>query len=225
MHIRSGIFAATVLAALFFAAGQARAADTTCTGSLTGSITGNIVVPAGAGCTLYQARVSGDVEVKQNATLLVQGEEEWTSISGNVSAHGCKSTLLVGAVSVDGNVQIQGCAQPSGFSGPGIKIRGNFLCQNNPGGCEAVLGEVDGNVEITNNKSVTATDISLTAIGGNLKCQQNTPAPTHALGGDWVAGSPQGQCSASAGFAASGTACGALVGLALPDTTITIART
>jgi hypothetical protein len=40
-----------------------------------------------------------------------------------------------------------------------------------------------------------APDVSLNTIGGNLQCQQNTPAPTHNAGPDWVIGELQGQCS------------------------------
>jgi hypothetical protein len=60
-------------------------------------------------------------------------------------------------------------------------------------------------------------------IGGNLQCQQNTPAPTHALGGEWVSGNLQGQCVAQLGFAAAPYACASLALLSLPDTTITAA--
>src|SRR5262245_66381036 len=109
----------------------ATAAEIVCNGSLTGKIAGNVVVPAGAGCMLYQARISGDVRVMDNATLLVDGREEWTSISGNVTAAVCASALLDGSVTIDGNLEIHACRSTSGFTGPGLKIRGNFLCQNN----------------------------------------------------------------------------------------------
>ena len=112
-----------------------------CNGSLTGTIAGNLVVPTGATCTLFQANVSGNVQVSQNASLTVDGREEWSSIGGNVQANGCASALLEGSVTVGGNVQIQNCKGTSGFAGPGIKIHGNFQCQNNQGACEATLGE------------------------------------------------------------------------------------
>src|SRR3954451_11476714 len=50
------------------------------------------------------------------------------------------------------------------------------------------------------------------------QCQQNTPAPTHALGGEWVGGNLQGQCTANLGFAATPYSSGSLTGLSLPDT-------
>ena len=86
------------------------------------------------------------------------------------------------------------------------------------------MGKVGGNVEIQNNRATSAGDISLNLIGGNLQCQGNAPAPTHELGGEWVGGNLQGQCAANLGFAAAPYACGALAGLSLPDTTISLAQ-
>ena len=160
-------------------------------------------MPAGAACTLFQANVSGNVQVSQNASLTVDGLEEWSSIGGNIQANNCAFALLEGSVTVGGNVQIQNCKGTSGFTGPGIKIHGNFQCQDNQGACEATLGEVGGNAQIQNNSAAKAGDISLDVIVGNLQCQQNTPAPTHALGGEWVSGNLQGQCAAQLGFAAA----------------------
>jgi feruloyl esterase len=191
---------------------------------MTGTIAGNLVVPPGGSCTLYQANVKGDVRVARNASLTVDGLEEWSSIGGNVQADQCASTLLQGSVTVGGNVQIQRCTGTSGFAGPGIKILGDFQCQNNQGSCEATLGEVDGNVQIYNNSASVAGDVSLNVVGRNLQCQGNTVAPTHALGGNWVNASLQGQCAANLGFAAAPYACGSLTGLSLPDTTISLAQ-
>ncbi len=223
-RVRLLLLSSVSLAALAAGSIAAQAADTVCNGSMTGAISGNLVVPAGAACTLYQANVSGNVQVLQNASLTVDGLEEWSSIGGNVQANQCASTLLEGSVTVGGNVQIQNCTGTSGFAGPGIKIHGNFQCQNNQGACEATLGEVSGNAQIQGNRAVTAGDISLDVIGGNLQCQGNTSAPTHALGGEWVLGNLQGQCAASLGFAAAPYSCGSLTGLSLPDTTISLAQ-
>src|SRR5271170_2511446 len=169
-RFKLGLLTSVSLAALA-AGGAAAWADTVCNGSMTGTIAGNVVVPTGGSCTLYQANVSGNVQVSQNASLTVDGLEEWSSIGGNVIANACASTLLEGAVTVGGNVQIQHCTGTSGFAGPGIKINGNFQCQDNSGACEATLGEVRGNAQVQNNSSATASDVSLNAIGGNLQCK------------------------------------------------------
>jgi feruloyl esterase len=193
-------------AVVLFAASAARAADTVCSGTIkTSTINGNLVVPQGASCILDTVTVTGNVQVLRNASLSVQAYVEPSSVSGDILADHCASALLQGTVTVGGNLQIQSCTARSGFVGPGIDIRGNFLCQNNLGPCEAWLGEVAGNALIQNNTSASASDVSLTTIGGNLLCQQNTPAPTHNTGPDWVTGNLQGQCAQHLGFGAVGT--------------------
>jgi feruloyl esterase len=187
--------------ALVGGASAVHAAATTCTSTLSGSITGNIVVPVGASCTLSDATVTGNVQVLQNASLTVDATQQPTTINGNVLANQCASTLLKGGVTVSASVQIQQCAQPSGFIGPGVKIGGDFECINSGGGCQADLGDVQGSVQVQRNNSSAASDISLVSVGGNLQCQGNTPPPTHTFGPDFVTGNLQGQCTASLGFA------------------------
>jgi len=191
--------------ALVGAASAVRAADTTCTSTLTGTIDGNVVVPDGASCTLSDATIAGNIHVLQNASLTVDATQQPTTIDGNVQADHCAFALLEGGVTVTGNVRIGQCAQQSGFVGPGIKIRGNFECTKNVGACEADLGDVHGDLEIDGNSGASA-DISLVSVGGNLRCQGNTPMPTHAFGPDFVSGDLQGQCAASLGFALPTTA-------------------
>jgi feruloyl esterase len=188
------------VAALVGGASAVRAADTTCTSTLTGTIHGNVVVPDGASCTLSDATVAGNVHVLQNASLTVDATQQPTTIDGNVHADHCAFALLEGGVTVTGNVRIGQCADESGFVGPGIKIGGNFECANNRGACEADLGGVHGNLQIDGNSGASA-DISLVSVGGNLRCQGNTPMPTHAFGPDFVSGDLLGQCAASLGFA------------------------
>jgi feruloyl esterase len=168
---------------------------------LSGTITGNIVVPNGASCTLSNANVTGDVQVLQNASLTVDATQQPTTINGNIQANHCASALLEGGVTVTGSVQVQQCAQQSGFVGPGVKIGGDFQCSNNGGGCQAALGDVHGFVEIRGNNASAASDISLVSVGGSLECNGNSPPPTHTFGPDFVAGNLQGQCAAHLGFA------------------------
>ena len=119
---------------------------------MTGNIEGNVVVPYGASCTLGGpyggANVSGNVQVSQHASLIIQARQYPSTIAGDVEADHCASALLEGAVTVGGNVEITQCLGESGFAGPGIKIGGDFECQNNSGACDATLGEVGGNVRI-----------------------------------------------------------------------------
>src|SRR5690348_16754498 len=95
------------LSALVGGASAVRAADTICTGALSGNITGNIIVPKGASCTLSDATVTGDLHVRQNASLTVDATQQPTTINGNVLANQCAFTLLEGGVTVSASVQIQ----------------------------------------------------------------------------------------------------------------------
>ena len=113
-------------AALIANASAARAADTACTGLLSGIIDGNVVVPQGASCTMSDVTVRGNVRILENASLTVDATQQPTTIDGNVQANHCASALFEGGVTVTGSVQIQQCAQHSGFVGPGIKIGGDF---------------------------------------------------------------------------------------------------
>jgi hypothetical protein len=216
-----GLFIFVMAAAANFLAGAstARAADVSCSGTLGGGATvtnihGNVKVPDNASCTLNFVNVTGNVQVGHGSTLLITAYTEPSTIGGNVQADQCKSALLQGNVTVGGNVQIQQCtgAGPNGFQGPDIIINGNFKCQGNSSNaapCLAWLGKVQGNVQIQQNTSVTASDVSLVDIGGNLHCESNAPAPTHMHGPDWVNGQngqgPDAQC---AGFSTTKTSIG-----------------
>jgi hypothetical protein len=136
---------ALMLAVVGFCGGVSPArADTSCSGLIKGAtVKGNIVVPKNASCTLDTVSVTGDVLVRENASLTLQAYDEPSTIGGNVLADHCALTLLEGTVTVGGDLQIQNCTANSGFTGPGIKIRGNFVCQSNLGPCEAWLGTVD----------------------------------------------------------------------------------
>ena len=197
----------------FVGAPRAWAADVTCTGVMSGgasgplNIKGNVTVPQDANCTLSFVNVTGNVQANKGSTLLITGYTEPSTIGGNVHANNCYSALLEGSVTVGGNVQIQQCNGngPNGFQGPDVIINGNFQCQGNSSNgasCLAWLGKVDGNVEIQQNRGPTAPDVSLVTVGGNLICQQNSSAPTHAHGPSWVDGNSLGQCE---GFATTST--------------------
>jgi hypothetical protein len=207
-----------VLTILLSAASQlcgptaARAGDMNCSGLIGGgrtvtNINGNVTVPAGTSCTLSFVNIAGNVAVGQNATLVVSAYTEPSEIGGNIEANNCNSVLLQGNVTVGGNLNISSCngTASNGFQGPDVLIQGNFECLSNAGPCLAWLGTVDGNVQIQSNNAQAASDVSVVSIGGNLKCQGNSPAVTHSHGPSWVDGRSQGQC---AGFSTTTTSIG-----------------
>ncbi len=187
----------------------ARAGDMNCSGLIGGgrtvtNINGNVTVPAGMSCTLSFVNITGNVEVGQNATLVVSAYLEPSEIAGNIEADNCNSALLQGNVTVGGNLNVSACSgtASNGFQGPDVLIQGNFECLSNAGPCLAWLGTVDGNVKIQSNNAKAASDVSLLRVGGDLDCQGNSPAVTHSHGPSWVDGHSQGQC---AGFSTTTT--------------------
>ena len=79
--------ALTLAAVALLGGAAAGRADTSCSGPLSGTVNGNIVVPNGASCTLSNATVSGDVHVRQNASLTIDATQQPTTINGNVLAN------------------------------------------------------------------------------------------------------------------------------------------
>jgi hypothetical protein len=69
----------------------ARAADTTCTGNITGgTVNGNLIVPPGQTCQLFDVTVTGNVVVGTGASLGVFPVTGQTvTIHGNVAADRC----------------------------------------------------------------------------------------------------------------------------------------
>jgi Tannase and feruloyl esterase len=187
----------------------AAATDATCSGLIGGqstltTIDGNVVVPNGKYCTLSFVAVTGNIRVAPNATLIVSARSEPSTIGGNIEATNCDSVLLDGNVEVGGNLLINSCngSSPSGFRGPDVLIKGNFECKANAGPCVAWLGSIGGNAHVGNNRSKASSEISLVSVLGNLNCVNNSPAPTHQHGPDWVDGQAQNQC---AGFSTTTT--------------------
>ena len=227
---------------LLGSASASSAQDINCTGTVGGGATatavnGNVTVAGGASCILQFVNVTGSVQVQPGGSLLIAAYDEPSTIGGNIQANKCASALLEGNVTVNGDVHIANCAgsQANGFQGPGIVIGGNFQCDNNAGPCQAWLGEIAGNTRIANNLGA-ASDVSLDKIEGDLSCQNNSAAPTHNRGYNWITGSALGQCasgftttSSSIGVpTSSGVACSSLAslpaaGLPVPNTVITSA--
>jgi hypothetical protein len=82
------VIAALATFGIALASGPAARADTNCSTTLTSvTINGNLVVPAGAECSLNGTTVTGNVTVGKGAQLLVFAG----TIYGNIQAHQCNS--------------------------------------------------------------------------------------------------------------------------------------
>jgi hypothetical protein len=134
---------------LISVAPTATAGDTACTGILDG-VHDSIVVPEGRDCTLVDAAVRGNIEVKSRGSLSIQGQ---SYVHGNVQSDGGHR--------IEGNFQyeessglliavgglILGDLQMSKNTGGGIiggnTIRANLQCKENfpaPTGSENDVG-------------------------------------------------------------------------------------
>lgn len=171
-------------------------ADTNCSTALTSvTINGNLVVPAGAECSLNGTTVTGNVTVGEGAQLLVLAG----TMYGNIQAHQCNSVFLTssfGAISVGGNLQIQNCTG-TGDNGYSVfvlpvEIDGNFQCQNNTASCLAEGGTVLNNVQVNDNTG--SAFIQSAVIHGNLQVSGNDGGSTNpgaVVTGDTVMGNAQ----------------------------------
>ena len=116
------LLAAVVLGFLSLCCGPTNVhASTACTGILNGYFD-SVVVPANSSCTLNLATIAHDVDVSAGATLSIVGQSVGptpiaVTIGGNLTANGCNSVLLNGAlggIAVGGDFSITNCAQQSG---------------------------------------------------------------------------------------------------------------
>ncbi len=213
-------FARIMVAALgaLLATASGALADITCTvanSPLEGPVDGNVVVPAGNGCTLLGATVAGNVTV--GGSLYIDGRSIYpiSTIAGNLQANsGCTYVEInpYGApynTIVSGNVQIANCTgrgnpyypgEAFGARGKGSIIFGNFQCQNNAASCILANVVVFGNVQVNNNTSTpgTPSEIVDNTIFQDLQCENNSPSPTGLSTNLAVFGNPgqssEGQC-------------------------------
>lgn len=182
--MRSLLSITALLAALTPAALMAD--DTICTGPLAGRHE-NVTVPDGADCTIANARVDGNVEVKSRSSLTVNGP---VYIGGNVQSEDSRFVRLAGAgVTVAGNVQIKKAAEASGIL-PGTAIYGSFQYEENAGFLVASGAFIRGDFQFF--KNLGGATIIDNTIRQNMQCKENWPAPT---GGGNVAGKKEDQCS------------------------------
>ena len=137
----------------------------------------------------------GNVRVGTGAALSVMGSSDLTiTIDGNVVADQCNfvrfENIMRGAISVEGNVNIQNCTNGSGagsYFGP-ITISSNFVCSNNPIFCVADSGVVQGNLTVDDNTdAANSSRVSSNQVSGNVDVSGNSGAMTE-VGGQYDRG-------------------------------------
>jgi DUF4097 and DUF4098 domain-containing protein YvlB len=208
--------AAFALAGATVAVSPAEAGGTVCDGSLFGVIQGNVVVPAGAGCTM-SATVTGNVTVEEGAGLLsnfstiegnVVGKKaaqvnlEIDTVGGNVRITGdpfntADSALTeIDVSTVAGSVDITGSADVviEAIEPTLTTAIGKSLTIKDGGSFYVDSASVGGSVTVTDNVATPgfSNQISNNTISKNLSCSGNFPAPL--VFGDTVGGTASGQC-------------------------------
>lgn len=147
------------------------------------SVDGDVTVPAGATCELVGTTVEGNVSVGHGARLYARHAD----VDGDIEGEGTTVVDVADDTDVGGNVQLE--------SGATVTIRDSHvdgdLGLEDQHGVSTVTGDsVHGNVELDGNHD--AVHLSHTRIGGDLSCQDNTPAPDG--GGNTVSGDREDQC-------------------------------
>src|ERR1044071_5044375 len=111
----SGLVVAGVF--LLAAANGLAAPDLTCSSAVAGGTFQNVVVPAGASCTLDAVTILGKVDVQKGAFLTVQAFSGDITIGGHIKGDNCVSIFLTAdfgshfhRLVVGGNLIINKCS-------------------------------------------------------------------------------------------------------------------
>jgi hypothetical protein len=181
------LFALAFACATLGAAPAANAGDTVCIGVLTGAHD-NVVVPAGAACTLQNATVQGNVLALPNSTLQINA----STIRGNVEGDQTRHVLAQFVSQIGGNFHVKaGLLSASGTTGFDINVRvgGDALIEGNRGVTFVDAAIVGGDLEIV--KNFGRLEIEFNRIEGNLKVEENfVPNSMSVLGNGLPFASP-----------------------------------
>jgi hypothetical protein len=218
---RCTLVAVLVIAAVYVApAGAAPNGSYICTGNIGGDpisgltpqvINGNLDVPAGATCSMFASEVTGNVTVEGALVGYGNTFDRNVKVSGGTVgfgnpffSHGLGESQVGGNLdvstsgSVELSVQVAKNLRLTGASAADLSfagVAGNVLVTDSTnvvffdsGGPEAP--GIGGNLTLIGNHGVT---IGFTAVGGNLNCEANDPAPVEEP--QVSARSATGQCT------------------------------
>jgi hypothetical protein len=151
---------------------QVEQGRTECTGVFTG-VAQNVVVPPGEHCELAGAEVTGNVLVKQGASLRAAA----STIGGNVHGVDSRFVCLVGGTQVGQNFHVKG-GDPGTTSGHDIftGVGGNTTIERNAGHSFVDAASVGGSIDVSNNTG--SIEVEHNTVGGNVGLRQNTVPAT-----------------------------------------------
>lgn len=176
----------------------------TCTGPLSGAVNSNVVVPAGATCSLGNADVAGNVTVygtlfldtsriRGNLTIVggsLAGDNDDTlsTIDGNLTADASVGSSNVCGITIGGNLTVK-----NSTSGSSWAIGGGASDACEPADEDGENVKVGKNLTLENNLGAVSVGTAQTVtIAGNLSCSGNSPAPTVGV---FTARKATGQCA------------------------------
>jgi hypothetical protein len=161
--------------------------DFSCTKSVGArTIDGNVIVPSNRTCTLTGTYVKGNVEVKDNAKVLVR---QGATVIGNIQSEGGAQIRVRGS-EVDGDVQLTGVDSSLESLVVNSRIGGTVDWNDNSAPFLIRFTQVNSDVKVNQNAGLAR--IFDNVIDGNLQCQSNEPPPRGAR--NRVGGNKEDQC-------------------------------
>lgn len=160
-----------------------------CRGRIGNRAVEDVVVPAGATCTLWRTRVDGNVEVKRNATLIARG----VFVDGNIQAER-SARIVVNQTPKGIRSRIGGDIQA--FSGGRVGVNhttvgGNIQVEQNRRHVRVTRNRVEGDIQLFSNTG--GVRVAFNRADGNLQCKSNQPRPTGR--GNIIQGNKEDQCA------------------------------
>jgi hypothetical protein len=157
-----------------------------CTGVIEAVVVPDVVVPAGATCTLVGTQVDGNVRVGPGATLLASG----VTVDGDVEGERAAGVEVTEASRIGGDVQLQ---QDGGWATlRDVTIDGDVEWEGQGGALHAEGNTIGGNLQADDNRG--GVHLAGNRIDGDLECEHNDPAPGGS--GNAVGGDTEEQCAA-----------------------------
>lgn len=143
-------------------------------------------MPQGKSCTLTGTQVIGNVELRDNAQILIRGDAR---VDGNVQTDGAKR-VRIRASSIGGNVQLTGVDSSLESLVVSSAVGGTVDWNDNSAPFLIRYSAVDSDVKVNQNNALAR--VFDNTIGGNLQCQSNEPPPRGAR--NIVHGNKEDQC-------------------------------
>ena len=154
-----------------------------CQGTIGAQSYANLVVPAGASCTLIGTHITGNVTVETGATLQASA----LRVDGHLQAQGAAVVTINHNSTVGGNLIL---AQGGSATVDRVQVTGDLRLDSNQRALSAMRNRIGGNFQAVGNAAGLV--VSSNVVDGTLQCQQNLIVP---LGGDNQAAGLEEQCA------------------------------